>query len=66
MTFFNHMFNQIKVNQTGFGFFATVTGFFCDGALLGGFFATVNSRGFFATVLRGFLRRLEGFFATVK
>ena len=50
----------------GFGFFATVTGVFCDGALLGGFFATVNSRGFFATVSTGFLRRLEGFFATVK
>ena len=46
--------------------FATVTGVFCDGALLGGFFATVNSRGFFATVSWGFLRWLEMFFATVK
>ena len=50
----------------GFGFFATVTGVFCDGGLLGWFFATVSSRRFFATVSRGFLRRLEVFFATVK
>ena len=49
----------------GFGFFATVTGVFGYGAMLEGFFATGNARGFIATVQKVFLRRLGMFFATV-
>ena len=49
----------------GFGFFATVTGVFGHGAMLEGFFATGNARGFIATVQKVFLRRLGRFFATV-
>ena len=44
------------------------SGFFCDGATWGGFFATVP-RGFFATVpaCRGFIATVpRGFFATVQ
>ena len=51
--------------QKGFGFFATVTGVFGYGAMLEGFFATGNARGFIATVQKVFLRRLGRFLATV-
>ena len=54
-----------KETHGGFGFFATVTGVFGYGAMLEGFFATGNARGFIATVQKVFLRRLGMFFATV-
>ena len=49
----------------GLGFFATVTGVFGYGAMLEGFFATGNARGFIATVQKVFLQLLWKFFATV-
>ena len=49
----------------GFGFFAMGTGVFGYGAMLEGFYATGNARGFIATVQKVFLRRLGRLFATV-
>ena len=51
--------------NSGFGFFATGTGVFGYGAMLEGFFATGNARGFIVTVQKVILRRLGRFFATV-
>ena len=48
----------------GFGFFASVTGFFCYGGLVGGFFATVGV-GFFLRQWKGFWLRQGRLFPSV-
>ena len=45
----------------GFGFFASVTGVFCYGGLVGGFFATVGVGGCLRQCWGGFLRQWKGF-----
>ena len=50
-----------RVQIQGFGFFASVTGFFCYGGLVEGFFATVGVGGFLRQCWGGFLRQWKGF-----
>ena len=47
--------------KRGFGFFASVTGVFCYGGLVGGFFATVGVGVFLRQCWGGFLRQWKGF-----
>ena len=52
---------QGSPRDVGFGFFASVTGVFCYGGLVGGFFATVGVGGFLRQCWGGFLRQWKGF-----
>ena len=55
------MANPQRGKLRGFGFFASVTRVFCDGGLVGGFFATVGVGGFLRQCRGGFLRQWKGF-----
>ena len=55
------IFKKTEFSSWGFGFFASVTGVFCYGGLVGGFFATVSVGGFLRQCWGGFLRQWKGF-----
>ena len=58
---FNLYEGRLGEGMLGFGFFASVTGFFCHSGLVRGFFATVGVGGFLRQCWGGFLRQWKGF-----